>query len=198
MLEIVLATTNLGKLREFQESLSSLPVKLIPQSEFNIPSVEETATTFVENALIKARHACAFTSLPVIADDSGLVVEALKGAPGVRSARYAGEHADDNARIKKLLSELDNAATKSRSASFRCVTVLLLNAQDPTPYICEGVWNGVILPKPVGNQGFGYDPIFHVAESNCSAAELSVEQKNKISHRGQALCQLLSVLQALC
>ncbi len=197
MLRIVLATSNNGKLNEFQGVLSELPVRLIPQSELRILSVEETATTFVENAIIKARHATAFSGLPAIADDSGLIVNALNGDPGVRSARYASKDADKHANINKLLSTLENIDNNNRAASLYCVVVLMKNKLDPTPLICEGIWGGEILRKPVGENGFGYDSVFYVPELNLSAAQLSVEEKNNISHRGQALAQLAKELEGL-
>lgn len=196
MLEIVLASTNPGKIREMTAVLRGLPVRLIPQSELSIPEVEETGLTFVENALLKARHAAAFSGLPAIADDSGLIVDALGGAPGVRSARYAGPQADDNARINKLLLELGRVPRAERSASFYCMTVFLESEQDPAPLLFEGVWEGEILLEPRGTGGFGYDPIFYVPEYRCSAAELDPHIKNDVSHRGQSLARLVSAFQA--
>lgn len=195
MLEIVLATTNPGKIREFTEMLKHLPIRLIPQTELNIPDVEETGSTFVENAIIKARHAAVFSGLPVIADDSGLMVDSLDGAPGVRSARYAGNNMDDSARIQKLLLELEQAENPDRAASFYCVTVFMDDAKDPAPLLFEGEWSGTILTEPMGTRGFGYDPIFYVPTHHCTAAELDSTVKNSISHRGQALSQLLGVLE---
>ena len=197
MLEMVLATNNVGKQREFEQMLSALPVRLVPQSQLNIPVVAETGATFIENALLKARHAAAFTGMPAIADDSGLVVDALGGRPGIYSARYAGPDADDVARINKLLQELDGVAEAHRLASFYCVTVLLESENDPAPLICEGVWDGSIMTAPVGTGGFGYDPVFWVAEKNCSAAQLTADEKNQFSHRGQALAQLLEAMEQM-
>lgn len=194
MLKIVLASTNTGKIREFTEILRDLPIIFIPQMELNIPEVEETGTTFVENAIIKARHAAAFSGLPAIADDSGLIVDALNGAPGVRSSRYAGPNQDDTARMNKLLLELAEQNDPVRTASFYCMTVLLENEADPAPLLCEGVWEGEILEKPRGTNGFGFDSIFYVPTHGCSAAELTSSVKNTISHRGQALAQLLEAL----
>lgn len=197
MLEMVLATNNVGKQREFEKMLSALPIRLVPQSQFNIPVVAETGATFIENALLKARHAAAFTGMPAIADDSGLVVDALGGRPGIHSARYAGPDADDVARINKLLQELDGVAEEHRLASFYCVTVLLESENDPAPLICEGVWDGSILTAPVGTGGFGYDPVFWVAEKKCSAAQLTADEKNQLSHRGQALEKLLEAMEQI-
>lgn len=197
MLEIVLASSNPGKIKEFQEICASLAIKLIPQSELGIEDVEETAATFVENAIIKARHAARLSGLPAIADDSGLVIDALGGMPGVRSSRYAGEGADDAARIKKVLNELRKVKLADRDASFHCVTVLMEDEDDPAPLICEGVWEGKIIFEPKGENGFGYDPIFYVPEHKCTAAELSSEIKNKISHRADALEQLIAALEQI-
>lgn len=197
MLKVVLASSNKGKIREFQEIFADLPIELIPQTELNIPDIEETGLTFVENAVLKARHASKLAGMPAIADDSGLVVDALDGQPGVKSARYAGENADDEARINKLLKAMETVEDMDRSASFHCVTVLLENESDPAPLLCEGVWDGYILREPVGESGFGYDPVFYVTTHDCSAAELESDEKNEISHRGQALEQLAEALQDL-
>lgn len=186
-LKIVLASGNTGKAREIKALLEDLPIELILQSEFNIPEAEETGTTFIENAIIKARHAAKLTGLPALADDSGLSVTALDGAPGVYSSRYAGEHANDLDRINKLLDALKNVPDDKRQASFNCVTALMMSANDPVPLVCHGQWHGRILRKPQGENGFGYDPVFYVPNHNCSAAELDATIKNKISHRGIAL-----------
>ena len=178
MQKAVLATLNPGKIREFQ-ALSSL-INLIPQSEYDIAPVDETGLTFVENALIKARHAAQHSGLPALADDSGLCVDALNGAPGLYSARYG-----DN-----LLTNLKHMPESKRTARFYCVLVFLTHPKDPTPLIAEGIWEGSILLKPQGTQGFGYDPIFYVPTHQCSAAELSPEVKSMISHRGMALKEL--------
>jgi XTP/dITP diphosphohydrolase len=196
MLDIVLASTNPGKIREIQAALAGLPYRIIPQSEFQLPDVAETATTFVENALLKARHAAKHTGLPVLADDSGLMVDALNGAPGVRSARYAGPGASDHDRIQKLLVALQDVSDEERSASFYCMTVFLEHADDPAPLLFEGQWDGMILASPRGQGGFGYDPIFWVPEYHCSAAELELAVKNQISHRGQSLAMLREVFTA--
>ncbi|OUS71218.1 non-canonical purine NTP pyrophosphatase [Pseudoalteromonas sp. A601] len=189
---LVLATGNQGKVTELAKMLSSLEIEVLPQSNFNVPEVPETGTTFVENAIIKARHAAKITGHPAIADDSGLEVDGLNGAPGVYSARYAGADASDQDNIDKLLIELGDNPT--RSARFWCVLVLMRHANDPTPLICSASWEGKITQSQDGQGGFGYDPIFYVPELNCTSALLSKEQKNAISHRGQALKALLAEL----
>ena len=196
MKKIVLASNNQGKLRELRSILEPNKFNLIPQAELGIAKVAETAITFVENALIKARHAAQVTGLPTLADDSGLAVDALNGQPGIYSARYAGESKDDQANIDKLLTEMSAVTAENRQAQFHCVIVYLRSADDPIPVICHGIWQGTILFKPQGKDGFGYDPIFYVPEFNCSAAELAPAEKNKISHRGQALQQLLTYFHA--
>lgn len=190
---LVLATGNPGKVKELANMLSSLNINVVPQSDFNVGEVAETGTTFVENAIIKARHAAKITGMPAIADDSGLEVDGLNGAPGVYSARFAGPGANDQDNIDKLLVDLgDNPI---RSARFWCVLVLMRHADDPTPLICSASWEGEITLTQNGNGGFGYDPVFFVAEKNCTSAELTKEQKNAVSHRGQALQKLLLELQ---
>lgn len=186
-LKVVLASSNPGKVKELQSLLSDLPFELIPQTELNIPDVEETGTTFIENAIIKARHAAKYAKLPAIADDSGLTVNALGGAPGVYSARYAGPKATDADRINKLLAELKKTNSTDRSASFHCVIALMSSESDPAPLIAHGIWHGEILTAPRGSNGFGYDPIFYVPGYECSSAELDETEKNIISHRGQAI-----------
>lgn len=190
---LVLATGNPGKVNELANMLSSLNINVVPQSDFNVGEVAETGTTFVENAIIKARHAAKITGMPAIADDSGLEVDALNGAPGVYSARFAGSNASDQDNIDKLLVDLGN--NPIRSARFWCVLVLMRHADDPTPLICSASWEGEITLTQNGNGGFGYDPVFFVAEQNCTSAELTKEQKNAVSHRGQALQKLLLELQ---
>ena len=185
MSEIVLASGNLGKIREIQAILQN--DKILPQSQFNVVEPEETGSTFVENAIIKARNAALHCQRPAIADDSGLVVDALNGAPGVISARYAGVGASDQANLQKLLVELQGLPFAQRTARFICVMVYLRHADDPTPIIAQGIWEGLILDHAVGENGFGYDPVFWVAEHQCSSAQLTAEQKNALSHRGQAL-----------
>lgn len=188
--QIVLATGNKGKVAEFSTLFDGFSIKVTPQSEFNVKEVPETGTTFVENAIIKARNAAKVTGLPAIADDSGLAVDVLNGAPGIYSARYAGETANDADNINKLLKALANE-TDNRKARFLCVLVFMQHELDPTPIICQGEWHGEISTKLSGNGGFGYDPIFWVPEQNCSAAELESSIKNRISHRGNALVQLM-------
>ncbi|WP_165725179.1 RdgB/HAM1 family non-canonical purine NTP pyrophosphatase [Pseudoalteromonas sp. SA25] len=190
---LVLATGNPGKVNELANMLSPLNINVVPQSDFNVDEVAETGTTFVENAIIKARHAAKITGMPAIADDSGLEVDGLNGAPGVYSARFAGPGASDQDNIDKLLVDLgDNPI---RSARFWCVLVLMRHADDPTPLICSASWEGEITLTQNGSGGFGYDPVFFVAEKNCTSAELTKEQKNAVSHRGQALQKLLLELQ---
>ncbi|AIY66403.1 RdgB/HAM1 family non-canonical purine NTP pyrophosphatase [Pseudoalteromonas piratica] len=193
--KIVLATGNKGKVAELADKLSSLNIDVVAQSEFDVPEVAETGTTFIENAIIKARHASKITGLPAIADDSGLEVEALGGAPGIYSARFAGVNANDSDNIDKLLTELGD--NPNRTARFWCVLVLMRHADDPTPLICQGVWQGEILTERQGEQGFGYDPVFFSHEMNCSAAMLDKATKNSLSHRGKALTLLLEQLKAL-
>ncbi|MBS3963808.1 MAG: RdgB/HAM1 family non-canonical purine NTP pyrophosphatase [Methylomonas sp.] len=185
MSRIVLASGNAGKIREIQAMLQG--VEIIPQSQLHIAEPDETGCTFVENALIKARNAARHSGLPAIADDSGLVVDALNGAPGVISARYAGVGASDQANIDKLLLELADVPDERRTARFICLMVFMRHADDPTPVIAHGVWEGQILHQASGSHGFGYDPVFWVEQHRCSAAQLSPEVKNALSHRGQAL-----------
>lgn len=193
-MRVVLATGNLGKLRELQRLLADLDLELIPQTDLGVEPAEEPAPTFVENALLKARHASLHTGLPAIADDSGLVVDALGGAPGVHSARYAGVDGDDAANNRKLLEELSDVAETARGARFRCVAVYLSHAQDPVPLIAEGVWEGRIARVARGDGGFGYDPLFIDPVLGKTSAELSSEEKNQRSHRGQALQALVNAL----
>lgn len=192
---VVLASNNRGKFAEVAAIVSNADLELVSQREFEVPEAEEHGITFVENALIKARHASHITGLPAIADDSGLEVDALGGAPGVGSARYAGAGAGDTENLEKLLRELAGSRTSGRRARFHCVMVYLRHAADPTPLIASGVWEGSILERPVGANGFGYDPIFYVPSHRCSSAELSADVKNTISHRGRALRALLRQLQ---
>ncbi len=196
MKKIVLASNNKGKVREFGEMLSTLNMEVVPQATFNIEDADETGLTFVENAIIKARHASAIAGLPAIADDSGLEVDFLKGAPGIYSARYSGEGATDEKNLLKLLEALKDVPEEKRTARFQCVLVYMQHENDPTPIICQGTWEGVILTEPQGENGFGYDPIFYVPTHKCSSAQLNAEEKNKLSHRGQALKMLLTALKA--
>jgi XTP/dITP diphosphohydrolase len=193
---LVLASGNAGKLAEFGALLADAGRELVPQAALGVEDIDETGLTFVENALLKARHAAQVTGLPALADDSGLCVDALGGAPGLYSARYAGGHGDARANIERLLRELDGVPEERRAARFRCVIVLLRHAEDPEPLIAEGSWAGRILGAPRGAQGFGYDPVFLDPVHGLSAAELAPALKNRISHRGQALAQLRARLSA--
>jgi XTP/dITP diphosphohydrolase len=192
--KIVLATGNQGKVAELATMLASLAVEVVAQSEFKVPEVAETGSTFVENAIIKARHAARITGLPAIADDSGLAVDALGGDPGVYSARFAGEDASDNDNIHKLLTQMAAIPAHLRQARFICVLVYMRHGEDPTPIICQGQWQGRITDKVMGDNGFGYDPVFWLDQQNCTSAQLSPGDKNTLSHRGQALRQLLEKL----
>jgi XTP/dITP diphosphohydrolase len=184
--QIVIASGNPGKLREFQTLFNGSGIELLAQSALGVPVVEETGLSFVENALLKARHASRHTGLPALADDSGIEVNALRGAPGIYSARYAGAHATDDDNNRKLLAELAQTPDKERGARYQCVIVYLRLEADPMPVICQGTWEGVIARAYKGDGGFGYDPLFYLPEHGCTAAELSAEEKNRISHRGQA------------
>lgn len=190
----VLASGNRGKLRELQQMLAGLGMTVLPQADFAVPDAEETGLSFVENAILKARHAARLTGLPAIADDSGLEVDALHGAPGIYSARFAGAGASDAQNVEKLLEALRDVPAAKRSARFQCLIVFMAHDMDPTPLICQGSWEGRILDSPQGENGFGYDPVFFVPGENCSAAELPAEVKNRLSHRGQALAGLLAAL----
>ncbi|MBU2707821.1 XTP/dITP diphosphatase [Zooshikella marina] len=192
--QVVLASNNKGKLNELQHLLGSLNIKMLPQQQMGVSEVAETGLTFVENAIIKARHAAKITGLPAIADDSGLEVDALDGAPGIYSARFAGERASDADNIEKLLSELNSVPTQQRTARFQCLLVYIKHAKDPTPLICQGTWEGLILEEPRGEHGFGYDPLFFVPSEHCSAAELPAGTKNELSHRAKAMAKLLQAL----
>lgn len=193
---IVLASNNPGKVREFNQLFAGLDLEVVPQSEFAVPEIEETGLTFVENAILKARNAAQHSGLPAIADDSGLEVDALNGAPGIYSARYAGKGASDEQNLQKLLADIKDVPEDKRSARFQCLLVYLRHAFDPTPLICQGTWEGRILPAPRGSHGFGYDPVFYVPTHGCASAELPPMDKNRLSHRGQALRQLVHALSA--
>jgi len=195
-LKIVLASGNAGKIRELQEMLAELDMQVVPQRELNIGDIEETGLCFVENAILKARHAASESGLPAIADDSGLEVDLLNGAPGIYSARFAGETATDASNNSKLLELLGDTALQQRSARYQCVIVYMRHATDPTPIICQGSWEGHIALQAKGDGGFGYDPLFYVQELNCHAAEIDKKQKNLISHRGKAIAELLVKLAA--
>jgi XTP/dITP diphosphohydrolase len=191
---VVLASNNSGKIKEFTEMLGSVSFTVRPQREWNLVDADETGLTFVENALIKARHACQATGLPAIADDSGLVVDALNGAPGIYSARYAGPNAEEFAYTQKLLNEMKGVPVEKRTARFVCVLAMMRHAEDPLPIISQATWEGSILTERRGNGGFGYDPVFYSPEENCAAAELPADRKHALSHRGKALRQLIEYL----
>lgn len=192
--KIVLATGNQGKVKEMANLLADFGFDVRPQSEFNVSEIAETGTTFIENAIIKARHAAKTTGLPAIADDSGLEVDSLLGAPGIYSARFSGEGATDKQNLEKLLVEMKDVPEEKRTARFHCVLVLMKHENDPTPIVCHGKWEGKILTKPSGENGFGYDPIFWVPETQCASAELNAAQKKQLSHRGKALKKLFETL----
>jgi XTP/dITP diphosphohydrolase len=192
MKQIVLASNNAGKLREFAQMLATVDIEVLPQAHFNIPEADEPHVTFVENALAKARHAAKLTGLPALADDSGICVKALGGAPGVFSARFAGEPKSDDRNNQKLIADLQGQA--DRRAHYVAVLVFVHHADDPQPIICEGEWHGEIIDTPRGENGFGYDPYFLVPDLNQTAAEISAENKNQRSHRGKALAQLIERL----
>jgi XTP/dITP diphosphohydrolase len=192
--KIVLASGNAGKLREFQQLLAGCGFDVVPQSAYQVDNADETGLTFVENAIIKARHACHHTGLPAIADDSGLEVDALNGRPGIYSARYAGNGASDGDNNAKLLQELHAVPEAQRTARYHCVLAFMRHAEDPTPLLCHGSWEGRILTAARGQGGFGYDPLFFVPTHGCAAAELDKDEKNCISHRGMAMADLLATL----
>lgn len=191
---LVLASTNAGKLKEFKELLSPMKLDVRLQSEFGVQEVEETGLTFVENALLKAREASRVSGLPALADDSGLEVDALHGAPGIYSARYAGEPKSDARNNEKLLSELSDCAEGQRTGRYWCVLVYLRHAEDPVPIIVQRSWDGEILAHPRGENGFGYDPLFWLPDQGMSVAELASDTKNRLSHRGRALQGLVEFL----
>jgi len=190
-MKVILASSNPGKLKEYYEIFKTVNMEIIPQSEFNIVDAKETGLTFIENAIIKARHACQYSGLSAISDDTGLIIDALNGKPGIYSARYA---ATSEERIEKVLQELKEVEEPKRTARFCCATVFLKNSEDPAPVIGQGIWEGRILFKPQGKNGFGYDPIFYVPEKNCSVAELSAGEKSQLGHRGKSIRDLLSQL----
>ncbi|WP_061014534.1 XTP/dITP diphosphatase [Photobacterium leiognathi] len=196
MSKLVLATGNQGKVKEMADLLADFGFDVVAQSDYNVSSVAETGTTFIENAIIKARHAAKETGLPAIADDSGLEVDFLKGAPGIYSARFAGEDASDADNIDKLLAEMKDVPEDQRTARFHCVLVMMRHENDPTPMVCHGSWEGNILTERHGENGFGYDPVFWVPEDQCASAELAPARKKQLSHRGKALQQLFSALKA--
>lgn len=190
MKKVVLATGNKGKVKELSELLADMDINIIPQSDFQVPEVAETGTTFVENAIIKARHAAKITGLPAIADDSGLEVDFLQGAPGIYSSRFAGTQCDDNDNNIKLLAKLNGVPEHQRTARFQCVLVYMRHELDPTPVICQGTWEGRITTERHGEHGFGYDPLFWLDDKQMTSAQLPRELKNILSHRAQALVKL--------
>ena len=194
---VVLASSNPGKLKEIQALFSNIPISLVPQSEFNIEDAEETGLSFVENAILKARHAASLTGLAAIADDSGIEVDVLRGKPGIYSARFAGEGASDEENLRLLIESIKPFADAQIDARYQCVLVYLRHAEDPVPLIAQAAWEGYLLTEPRGSGGFGYDPIFYVPTHKCSSAELAPAEKNRISHRGKALRQLLEKLSAI-
>jgi len=193
--KIVLASGNKGKLSEFAQLFSPMDISVMPQADFDVPEAEETGLTFVENSIIKARNACEHTGLPAIADDSGIEVDYLLGAPGIYSARYSGIDASDTDNLNALLAALEGVPDNERMARYQCVLVMMRHSKDPTPLICQANWQGQILSSPMGDGGFGYDPIFWVEQHKCSAAQLSSEQKHAISHRGKAIRQFMAEFQ---
>jgi len=196
---VILASGNKGKCEEIQQALSAagVPLHLIPQFAYQVPEADETEDTFLGNALLKARHACRHTGLPALADDSGLVVDALGGAPGIYSARYAGRGSSNDQKMDKLLAELQGVPDEKRTAHFYCALVYMQSPEDLSPLAFETTWEGRILHQKQGAGGFGYDPIFYVPAHNCSAAQLPINIKNRISHRGQALAQLIAKLMSV-
>lgn len=192
---IVIASNNLGKLRELAALMKGLDVELHPQSDFNVPEAEETGLTFVENAILKARNAAKVSGHPAIADDSGIEIDYLNGAPGIYSARFSGLNATETENNQKLLDELKGVPEARRTAHYFSSIVYMRHAEDPAPIIAEGTWEGVILTEPRGEGGFGYDPLFYLPEHGCASAELSAEYKNRISHRGIALRELMEKLE---
>jgi len=191
---VVLASNNPGKLREISEMMTGLHLEILPQSKFNVPEIEETGLTFVENAILKARNASKCTGLPAIGDDSGIELDALNGEPGIYSSRYAGEGASDAANLIKLVEVVRQIPEDKRITRFICLMVYLRHATDPAPVIAEGIWEGIAVTEPKGKNGFGYDPMFFVPGYNCTSAELPPEIKNQISHRAQALKKLIAQL----
>ncbi len=192
--QIVIASNNRGKLGEIEALFKDLNISIVPQSDFRVSDADETGLSFVENALIKARHAASLTNSPVIADDSGLEVDILDGAPGIYSARYAGVDTDDEKNLQLLLENIRQTGERNPRANFQCVMVYMRHALDPTPLIAQGTWQGHIVAEPKGDNGFGYDPIFYVPDHDCTSAELPADIKNRISHRGQALQKLFALL----
>ena len=189
--KIILASGNAGKVREIDQLLEGLSLKVLPQSDFDVPEIEETGLTFVENAILKARNAAHYADLPAIADDSGIAVDVLQGRPGIYSARFAGLGASDEENLLKLIDMIKPFPEEQRTARFICAMVYIRHEHDPVPIIAQGIWEGQLVTEPKGENGFGYDPVFYVASQQCTSAELPPGVKNKLSHRGQALKQLL-------
>lgn len=192
--DLVLASANKGKIKELQDMLGGLGINIIPQQQLGIEDAEETGLTFVENAILKARHAAEISGLPAIADDSGLEVDYLKGAPGIYSARFSGAGATDQSNLDKLMLEMRDAPADKRSARYQTVIAVMAHGSDPTPILCQGTWEGEIAFEEKGSEGFGYDPVFKPADASCHAAELEKSVKNTISHRGKAINELLEKL----
>ena len=193
MKRIVLASGNAGKLREFSQLFANWDIEVVPQSEFDVPEADETGLSFIENALIKARHASRISGLPALADDSGLAVDALEGAPGIYSARYAGTGATDADNNRKLLEALADVDDAQRGASFHCALAFVRRHDDPVPLLCSAQWSGRILREPSGDQGFGYDPLFYVESQGMTSAQLPRDVKNQLSHRAQAVQQFAAL-----
>ena len=192
--DLVLASANKGKIKELQDMLGGLGINIIPQQQLGIEDAEETGLTFVENAILKARHAAEISGLPAIADDSGLEVDYLKGAPGIYSARFSGAGATDQSNLDKLMLDMRDAPADKRSARYQTVIAVMAHGSDPTPILCQGTWEGEIAFEEKGSEGFGYDPVFKPADADCHAAELEKSVKNTISHRGKAINELLEKL----
>ncbi len=196
-MDVILASSNAGKIKELQDMLADLGVVIVPQQSLSIPDIEETGLCFVENAILKARNASLLSGKPAIADDSGLEVDLLDGQPGIYSARFAGEDATDSSNNQKLLDLLGDSPLEKRSARYQCIIVYMRHANDPTPIICQGSWEGHIAFEPRGSEGFGYDPLFYLADHDCHAAEMNKVEKNRLSHRGKATAQLVQQLKKL-
>ncbi len=194
--QIVIASGNPGKIREFRQLFANSSFNIIPQSDFDVPDIEETGLSFMENALLKARNASRHTLRPAIADDSGIIVDALNGDPGVYSARYAGKGASDQENVQKLIDNVKTLPDDKRGAYFICVIIYVRYAEDPVPLITQGTWEGIAITEPKGTNGFGYDPIFYLPAHGCTSAELEPETKDRLSHRGQALRALIDNLSA--
>ena len=196
-MNIVLATNNQGKINEFRKILNNSNINLVLQSNYNVPPIEETGTTFVENAIIKARNASKYTGLPAIADDSGLSVDCLNGKPGVYSARYSGEHTTDQENINKLIEEIKQYPVEQRTARYWCIIVFMKYYNDPTPIICQNSWEGTITDNPRGTNGFGYDPCFYLPEFDKTVAELPIETKCKLNARGKSIRQIVDIVNSM-